>query len=202
MERYAITTGGFRVGPRGPRAPLLLRIISKINNTDIAGKRPLSPFWIVWIRPWVQQWYFLPAALCELTSQILGTFNETKARLHVHHSFWQISLPSLHNYTVKWANFTLTREREQRGVKFYCLFWLNSNPNSLFSHRVAWDNGKSLKEHKVYFSATFLSAPPLLDRKVPPNSQSSRPRLALQDLAGLLTSSLLVARNPYSRWPA
>ena len=36
-----ITTGGFRVGPRGPRAPLFLRINGKITNTDIAGKSAL-----------------------------------------------------------------------------------------------------------------------------------------------------------------
>ena len=41
--------------------------------------------------------------------------------LQVHHAF---SLPSLHNYDMKWPNFKFTWEREQQADKFY-YFCLN-----------------------------------------------------------------------------
>ena len=41
--------------------------------------------------------------------------------LHVHHAFLYLSLPSLHNYDVKWPNFKFTWERERQGDKFYHL---------------------------------------------------------------------------------
>ena len=41
--------------------------------------------------------------------------------LHVHHAFLYISLPSLHNYHVKWPNFKFIWERERQGDKFYHL---------------------------------------------------------------------------------
>ena len=41
--------------------------------------------------------------------------------LHVRPAFLYISLPSLHNYDVKWPNFKFTWERERQGDKFYYL---------------------------------------------------------------------------------
>ena len=41
--------------------------------------------------------------------------------LRVHHAFLYISLPSLHNYDVKWPNFKFIRERERQGDKLYHL---------------------------------------------------------------------------------
>ena len=41
--------------------------------------------------------------------------------LHAHNAFLYISLPSLHNYDVKWPNFKFTWERERQGDKFYHL---------------------------------------------------------------------------------
>ena len=52
--------------------------------------------------------------------------------LHVHHAFLYISLPSLHNYDVKWPNFKFTWERERQGDKFYHLC-LNSHGCFLLS---------------------------------------------------------------------
>ena len=45
--------------------------------------------------------------------------------LHVHPAFLYISLPSLHNYDVKWPNFKFTWEQERQGYKFYhfCPNW-------------------------------------------------------------------------------
>ena len=52
--------------------------------------------------------------------------------LHVHHAFLYISLPSLHNYDVKWPNFIFTWERKRQGDKFYHL-GLNSHGRFLLS---------------------------------------------------------------------
>ena len=50
----------------------------------------------------------------------IGVMSKTKT-LHVHHAFLYVSLPSLHNYDVKWPNFKFTCERERQGDKFYHL---------------------------------------------------------------------------------
>ena len=50
----------------------------------------------------------------------IGLLSKTKT-LHAHHAFLYISLPSLHNYDVKWPNFKFTWERERQGDKFYHL---------------------------------------------------------------------------------
>ena len=97
--------------------------------------------------------------------------------LHVRHAFLYISLPSLHNYNVKWPNFELTWERERQGDKFYYLS-LNSDavdPSLQFQLNFPtfkWlgdlvQGQKGFKEREVYFSATFSLASPLPDRKVP-----------------------------------
>ena len=50
----------------------------------------------------------------------IGLMSKTKS-LHVHHAFLYISLPSLHNYDVKWPNFKFTWELERQANKFYHL---------------------------------------------------------------------------------
>ena len=47
----------------------------------------------------------------------------------MYHALLQISLPSLHNYHVKWRNLKSTREQERQGDKFYHLS-LNSDPGA------------------------------------------------------------------------
>ena len=67
--------------------------------------------------------------------------------LHVHHAFLCISLPSLHDYDVKWPNFNFFfLARERQGDKFYhlCLnsAWpplLSSNIISLLFGNWEWD---------------------------------------------------------------
>ena len=44
-----------------------------------------------------------------------------KKTLHVRHAFLYISLPSLHNYDVKWPILSFFRGRERQGDKFYHL---------------------------------------------------------------------------------
>ena len=97
--------------------------------------------------------------------------------LHVHHAFLYISLPSLHNYDVKWPNFKFTWERERQGDKYSTIsVWtrtlsplFNFNQNSLLlSNRANWDSReKVLKGCEVYFSATFSWTSPLSDGNVP-----------------------------------
>ena len=43
--------------------------------------------------------------------------------LHLHHAFWYISFPSLHDYDVRMPNFTLYRGRTQATTKFPPSFW-------------------------------------------------------------------------------
>ena len=96
--------------------------------------------------------------------------------LHVHHTFLYISLPSLHNYDVKWSKFELTRDWEWQGDKFYYLF-LNSDagPSLQFQHKFhifkslgdfLWGQ-KNLNGCSVNFLMTFPLTWTLLDRKVP-----------------------------------
>ena len=42
--------------------------------------------------------------------------------LHVHHAFLYISLPSLHDYAVKLANFTFRGRRERAKTIFFFFF--------------------------------------------------------------------------------
>ena len=41
----------------------------------------------------------------------------------MHHDFWYISLPSLHDYIVKLPNFTFCRGREQKKTTFFFFSW-------------------------------------------------------------------------------
>ena len=50
----------------------------------------------------------------------MGLISKTTT-LHVHHAFLYTSLPSLHDYDVKWPHFKFTWERERQADKFYHL---------------------------------------------------------------------------------
>ena len=90
---------------------------------------------------------------------IKATSSISKTTLYMHHAFLYISLPSLHNYDVKWPNFTFIWGRERQGDKFYhiCL-----NLGAVLSLQL---------QHKfpsfVYFSATFSRTSRLSHRKIP-----------------------------------
>ena len=81
--------------------------------------------------------------------------------LHVHHAFLYISLPSLHDYDVKWPNFKFTWELARQGDKFYhlCPNWarspfFSSSQNPLFlSNRANWDNHEKFKMMRSLFSS-------------------------------------------------
>ena len=82
------------------------------------------------------------------------------------HAFLSISLPSPHNYDVKWPNVKFTWERKRQCDKFYHLC-LNSAtvPSSsnlfgkfpfLLSNRATWDNGEIVsKDVKSIFQQRF-----------------------------------------------
>ena len=57
----------------------------------------------------------------ENVEKAVSLMSKTKT-LHLHHAFLYISLPSRHNYNVKWPNFEVTWEREQQGGKFHFEF--------------------------------------------------------------------------------
>ena len=52
----------------------------------------------------------------------IGLISKTTT-LHVHHAFWYISLPSLHDYNVKLPNFTFCRGREHKTTTFFFFSW-------------------------------------------------------------------------------
>ena len=68
----------------------------------------------------------------ENVKRAIGLMSKTTT-LHVHHAFLYISLPSLHNYDVKWPNFKFTWERERQGDKFYHLCMSELWPGPLSS---------------------------------------------------------------------
>ena len=51
----------------------------------------------------------------------MGLISKTTI-LHLHHAFWYISLPLLHDYDVKMPNFTFYRGSTQATTKFPLFF--------------------------------------------------------------------------------
>ena len=81
--------------------------------------------------------------------QAIGLRSKTST-LHGHHVFWFISLPSLHNYDVKWSNYKLTVKRERQGDKFYHLCLNSGAVPSLSPNPTRGDKVKS-----SYFRVPF-----------------------------------------------
>ena len=80
---------------------------------------------------WRIEWDGMTATATATTKKAIGLMIKTTT-LHAHHNSWSISLPSLHNYDVKWPNFKFTKERYRQGDKFYHLC-LNSGAGPLSS---------------------------------------------------------------------
>ena len=55
-------------------------------------------------------------------TKAIGLISKTTI-LHVHHAFWYISLPSLHDYYVKMLNFPMYRGSTQETTKIPLSFW-------------------------------------------------------------------------------
>ena len=96
--------------------------------------------------------------------------------MHVHHAFLYISLPSLHNYDVKWPNLKFFEDGNAKAINSTISVWtgvrsplFSSNKNSLLlSNRATWDNREmGWKDAESIFSVTFSWTLPLSDRKVP-----------------------------------
>ena len=58
----------------------------------------------------------------QTNTQTIGLEGKTTT-LHVHHTFLYISLPFLHDYDVKFPNWTFHGGRKQATTKFYFFFW-------------------------------------------------------------------------------
>ena len=93
-----------------------------------------------------------------------ATVTSKTTTLHVHHAFLFISLPSQHDYDVKWLNFKFFWGRERQGDKFYHLC-LNSDAAPLFSSNInslllsnwtTWDNREMVwKDAESIFQRGF-----------------------------------------------
>ena len=54
----------------------------------------------------------------ENVKKAIGLHSKKKTTLHVHHSFWYISLPSLHDYDAKMPSFSFCGGRKQATTNF------------------------------------------------------------------------------------
>ena len=124
--------------------------------------------------------------LFQHTNAVLCCLMSKTTTLHMRHAFLYISLPSLHNYDVKWLKFRSTWERKRPGDKFYNhrldsgevpSLQLHPISSLLFTNRVTWDICEivDLKGWGVCFSAAISWTSPLSDCKVP----RTLPRFAL-----------------------
>ena len=52
----------------------------------------------------------------------IGSIGKTTTS-HVHHTFWYIYIPFLHDYDLKLPNFAFYGENKQTTTKFYFSFW-------------------------------------------------------------------------------
>ena len=84
--------------------------------------------------------------------------------LHVHHAFLYISLPSLHDYDVKWPNFKFFEDGKSKATKSTISVWtrarlplLSSNINSLLlSNWATWDSREMFwKDTESIFQRSF-----------------------------------------------
>ena len=57
----------------------------------------------------------------ENVKKTIGLISKTTPS-HVHHTFWYISFPFLHDYDLKMPNFAFYGERKQATTKFYFSF--------------------------------------------------------------------------------
>ena len=97
----------------------------------------------------------------------IGLMSKT-ATLHLRHAFLYISLPSLHNYDVKWLKLRLLESGNGKAINSTTiLVWtrarsplLSSNLNSLlFTNRVTWDICEIVwleRMRSLFFSDVFM----------------------------------------------
>ena len=91
----------------------------------------------------------------------IGVVSKTTT-LHVHYAFLYISLPSLHDYDVKWPNCKVFWGREWQGYKFDHLC-LNSGATPSLQLQLNLFNFRTmLWAH--YNSCSLIIRPPLLDK--------------------------------------
>ena len=112
----------------------------------------------------------------------------------MHHTFFYISLPSLHNYDVKMPNFTFMEDVNKRGRIFFLLYLnLSAVPKkfTLYSLTLSlnWNKHAEKKPLKFILKVTFSLPSPSLMRKLPWYLKES-----------LRTYKLLPLQNEYGDW--
>ena len=127
-----------------------------------------------------------------VTSNNVGSCWPTTS--HVHHTFFYISLPSLHNYDVKMPNFTFMEDVNKRGRIFFLLYLnLSAVPKKFTRYSLTlslnWNKHAKKNPLKFILKVTFSLPSLSLMRKLPWYLKES-----------LRTYKLLPLQNEYGDW--
>ena len=98
---------------------------------------------------------------------------DKKTNLHVHHTFWYNSLPSLHDYDVKVPYFTFSGGRKQATTNFLCFSKLKYGPQETNSGTFAhiWHfqqfgiNAKKRWKTRIHFNSDVFAVVVVVDAK-------------------------------------
>ena len=112
----------------------------------------------------------------------------------MHHTFFYISLPSLHNYDVKMPNFTFMEDVNKRGRIFFLLYLnLSAVPKKFTRYSLTlslnWNKHAKKTPLKFILKVTFSLPSLSLMRKLPWYLKES-----------LRTYKLLPLQNEYGDW--
>ena len=89
----------------------------------------------------------------------------------MHHTFFYISLPSLHNYDVKMPNFTFMEDVNKRGRIFFLLYLnLSAIPKKftryILTLSLNW-NKHAKKTTQIHFKSDVFAAIAFVDAEAP-----------------------------------
>ena len=89
----------------------------------------------------------------------------------MHHTFFYISLPSLHNYDVKMPNFTFMVDVNKRGIIFFLLYLnLSAIPKKftryILTLSLNW-NKHAKKNTQIHFKSDVFAAIAVVDAEAP-----------------------------------
>ena len=117
------------------------------------------------------------ATATRTSKRAIGLINKTTS-LHVHHAFFYISLPFLHDYDMKMPNFAFYGGRKQATTKVYFSFWIwmqftgiQFQDGSPTFWQSKWVGIIAIKTERtqIHFLSDVLFAVASLDLKVPSN---------------------------------
>ena len=106
-------------------------LFSRFMDVDARRKLPAVPCkrtqhcWMVHVTFVCTRCCVLFGGCCAKFETFLLFLDRRCACMRVHHTFWYISIPSLHDYDVKMPNFTVYGESKQGTTNFS--FWLFLN---------------------------------------------------------------------------